>query len=135
MAKEFTNFCKTNFPLTIRFGDDAADGVLRWSGRDATMDLPNGRVARVSLSVEDIHGKYEKLVVRIVNLMSGEVDRKEFPFQEYLSSRSDSRTDYRGGFYVSNSGGDLGWYIAQPGKVKAELLSEVEEYIRTMARG
>jgi chorismate synthase len=135
VAKEFTNFCRTNFPLTIRFGDEHADGTLQWSGRDAVMGLPNGNVARVSLETDGTSCKYEKLVVRIVSLRVGEVDRKEFRFNEYLSTRSDSRSDYSNGFHVWMNRGDLGWYIATPSRIREELLSEVEDYVRAMCGG
>jgi len=107
-----------------------------YNGKTCTRKLSGGRIARISLSERNgrtcpTQDCYTSLEVEIVGTKTGPIDKTLFVFDEHLTERKDTRTDYplRGNraFMVLAYCG-WGWYIAVPKSVKP-LVDAVEKYI------
>lgn len=120
------DFCLANFILP---------GAV-WFDVMALRPMSNDRIARLELTNDNgwttpTSGHFCALSVRIVHVITGEIDRKLFSFQDHLVERSDERADYDRPPHVSQSGpGQFGWYIAVPTEeAKHRLMKSIADYI------
>lgn len=134
MSREFTKFCYENFSIEAWFakGRGVAEHTAKWDGKDAVLQMPNGRVARIQLDTYGTQNRYERLTVTIVSKVAGKIDSKDFLFSEYLSKRKDDRPDHKGHFHAWQNNGKVDWYIAVPADLE-NLLEAVRRYIESMA--
>lgn len=63
----------------------------KFIGGDVFFELDDARRAIVSLETHGTAEHYVRLLVRIVNKFTGEIDRKFFAFSEFLRGRIDDR--------------------------------------------
>ena len=86
---------------------------IMWQGKSGIWKLDEDRIATIALSVRGTHDHYKGVLVEITSKTKGPIKTKWFGFDEYLTARSDTRIDYKGGFEVIAYCG-WEWYIAEP---------------------
>ncbi len=110
-------------------------GSLEWKLKLQWLDLTgfhtfkDGRVARIELETRRSGDTYEGFLVTILNPKEGVVDRKFFAFADYLSERSDNRTDMPDQKFVVISYVAWDWHVAVPTTTRP-LCEAVEAYIK-----
>lgn len=119
MAETFTKVMK-QFPWKLD---------MKHYGKFSIYEINRHVLARVQL-VEEVSYQYSALRVTIINKASGKVDEATFPFDEHMHTRSDTRKDHVGSFYVWANKGEADWYTAVPDKKSYDTyVSAVESYI------
>lgn len=112
---------------------------IQWFGAAGYIDLDGTRRAKVELSTVDWRGVetpgyYPSLVVTILDVtIPGSIDQHMFPFDQYLSERSDNRPDWNPSpkvplFRVSSWACGWNWYVAEP-RTTRPLTEAIERYI------
>jgi hypothetical protein len=91
----------------------------RWFDLTGLARIDDKRIAKLEIHDRGHSDHYGAIDVTILNRVTGTLDVKTFRFDDYLSfdmkDRSDTRTDYNGGFYADRG---LDWYIARPKSVE-----------------
>ena len=109
---------------------------VQWLDAEGFRTLSADRLARISIDAPGAADTYTGLTVRIIHVQTGEIDRKFFRFDDYLSDRIDGRSDYPSSSRVSYAGFYLYphanrgwmWHIANP-RSTAAVVDAVEKYI------
>jgi len=94
---------------------------IRWFDRTGIHQLGDGRLARIELETRGTSDHYPGFLVTVLSKQEGQVDRKYFQFDDYLSAKLEDREDGRGDYplrgnrcyeVIGHCGFD--WYIARP---------------------
>jgi len=104
---------------------------IKWMDLSGYVRIDDDRRARIQLATHGTMGEYRAFIVSIISKRKGKIEAKSFLFDDYLSDRSDNRSDYPLGknpcFMVIDHIG-WRWYIAVP-KTTRPLCQEIEKYI------
>ncbi len=111
-------FCETQFPIP---------GV-EWLDDMGMLPLAEGRFARLEVATFGIANQMTRISVTVLSRETGKLDQKDFHFADYLSERSDTRTDYDEGFQITGHYAGYGWYIAVP-KSTAPICEAIGRYL------
>jgi len=101
-------------------------------GNMAVRKLPNNNIAKITLTDFGHADHYTQLLVKIVNVNDGLIEKQGFQFQEHMEielnqSNPSAATCASNGLHVWN---DMEWYINKPTKLSEKTyLDMIEEYV------
>ena len=100
-------------------------------GKKAVQRMQNGNMAEVTLKTGGTCGKYEGLLLTIVNPNDGTVTTNFFSFEEYLgakANRTHQNASHVRRMHVWADNGEYDWYIVRPTDV-TPIIDAILEFI------
>ena len=108
-------------------------------GEKAVMKLDDDKICQIHLSTNKRSGygtvdHYTSIEAEVIDKKAGKLAHNTFIFDDYFKKRKDTRSDYKGGFYIWDDRGKADWYIARPDPSEIKnMLEEIVEWAEHFA--
>lgn len=110
---------------------------IDWFGTVGYTPLKRNRLAKLELTTSGRRGvacaDYRGFTVQILDVHTGPIDKVYFAFDDYLTERSDARSDYQPGDHCFEVV-EWHWYIAVPATTRP-FTRAVERYLDLFRAG